>query len=208
MLIHKEIDIYFFFYLWFKLNLAVGKINITIEQFRQGNALVYKKIFDEYYPAIRSFAYSFIQDDNINEDIVQDAFMKLWERREQFTTLEVIKSYLYTIVKNDSLNYIRQEQIHDKHKDRIKVIEEPQFFVDHVLEEEVHFQIHKAIKDLSAQSKKVIGMSMTGYSNPEIAQKLNISVNTVKTIKKRAYSTLRKKLKGVYWILFFMMTQG
>lgn len=183
----------------------MGKINFTIEQFNRGNPLVYRKIFNEYYPSIRSFAYSVTRDDQLSEDLVQDAFMKLWERREQFSTTEVIKSYLYTTVKNAFLNYVRKEQIHDKHKQRIKELSDTQFFIDNVLEEEVHSQIHKALKDLPAQSKKIVSMSMIGYTNPEIAKELNVTVNTVKTIKRRAYITLRKKLKGMYWILFLMM---
>ena len=80
------------------------KIDFIIDQLNKGNPSVYKQIFKEYYPSIRSFAYTYTKDDKLSEDLTQDAFMKLWERREQFESSEVLKSYLYTTVKNTFLN--------------------------------------------------------------------------------------------------------
>ncbi len=182
------------------------RVDYIIDQLNKGNSLVFKQLFREYYPAIRSFAYTYTQDDELSDDLTQDAFMKLWERREQFDNSAVLKSYLYTTVKNSAFNHYRHENIHDKHKEKIKYLKDESVFIDNVLEEEVHHEIHNALKDLSPQAYKVISLSMSGHSNPEIAEKLNISINTVKTIKQRAYKTLRKKLKGIYWILFLMMT--
>jgi RNA polymerase sigma-70 factor (ECF subfamily) len=182
------------------------KIDFIIDQLNKGNSSVYKQIFKEYYSTIRSFAYTYAQDDKISEDLTQDAFMKLWEKREQFKNSETLKSYLYTTVKNAFLNHIRHEQIQDKYKNRIKELLDGQYFVDTMIEEEVHTQIHKALKNLPFQSKRIVTMSMSGFTNPEIADKLSISINTVKTIKRRTYATLRKKLKGIYWILFLMMS--
>lgn len=73
------------------------------------------------------------------------------------------------------------------------------------MEEEVHALIYETIKGLSVQSRRVVLMTMEGYSNPEIAEKLQISPNTVKTLKLRAYRTLRERLSGVHWLMFLLL---
>lgn len=73
-----------------------------------------------------------------------------------------------------------------------------------LLEDEVHAMVYEAIKDLSEQSRRVVIMTMDGASNPEIAEQLGVSVNTVKTIKLRAYRVLRERLKGLQWLLLLL----
>ena len=74
-----------------------------------------------------------------------------------------------------------------------------------ILEEEVHAMVYDAIKDLSERSRRVVILTMEGLSNPEIAKELGVSVNTVKTIKLRAYRVLRERLKGIQWLLLLLL---
>ena len=65
--------------------------------------------------------------------------------------------------------------------------------------------LYEAIKDLSEKSRDIVIMTLNGSSNIDIAKELNISVNTVKTVKLRAYRVLRKRLKGIQWLLLFLL---
>ena len=76
---------------------------------------------------------------------------------------------------------------------------------DFILENEIHEELYRALKDLPEQSRRVVVMTMHGLSNQEIASQLNISQNTVKTLKLKAYRVLRERLKNVHWFLLFLL---
>ena len=73
-----------------------------------------------------------------------------------------------------------------------------------IIEEEVHREIIAAIDKLPPERRRVVELSMVGYSQEEIAEKLNISVNTVKTQKRKAYAFLREELQHLF-VLFLML---
>ena len=74
-----------------------------------------------------------------------------------------------------------------------------------ILEEEVDSLIYNAISTLPPQAQKIVIMTMDGDSNLEIAQKLNITVNTVKSTKLKAYRILRKRLRNIQWLLALLL---
>jgi RNA polymerase sigma-70 factor (ECF subfamily) len=84
------------------------------------------------------------------------------------------------------------------------VIDQEFFFRDNVIEQETYLLIHNAIRNLSPQGQRVIELSLDGLKNQGIADQLGISLNTVKTIKFRAFKSLRNELKGnilaMFWI--------
>jgi RNA polymerase sigma-70 factor (ECF subfamily) len=132
---------------------------------------------------------------SVSKDIVQDIFVKIWEGKININKTKSVKSFLYTIVKNECVDYIKFKI---KEKDSLKYIAEltnDLSFDKAMIEEEIHFQIHLAIKKLSIKSQEIIILTLGGMTNPEIAEELEISINTVKTIKKRAYKNLREEIR-------------
>ena len=176
-----------------------------LKQLHQGNRLVFKNLFEKYYYALKGFSKKFIDRDDIGDDIVQDAFVILWKNREQIKSIIALKSYLYTIVRNNCLNHIRDEKTKSEIDDKLNVLESESFFEETIIEEEVSSEVYEAIKDLSPQARKIVILSMNGLTNPEIAEDLQVSVNTVKTLKKVAYKKLRERLKGIHWITLLML---
>ncbi len=75
-----------------------------------------------------------------------------------------------------------------------------------VVEEEVYAIIYKAIDELAPQSRKVILLSLQELSNGEIAEKLGISVNSVRTLKQNAYKKLKGLLKDYFYLLFLLIS--
>ncbi len=133
-------------------------------------------------------------------DIVQDAFAYFWNRRSEIHSISSAKCYLFKYVKNRSINYLRDRRVETAY---LKRIETKKFASNTIIEEETHHIIYNAIQLLSPQGQRVIEMTLDGLKNHEIAIQLGISLNTVKTIKGRAFKALRVELKDRYIELFF-----
>lgn len=73
--------------------------DVLIKKFRAGNGVIFKEIFDRYYLPVKSYGFQYIEDDEIVEDFVQDAFLKVWEKRADFYFVAAIKSFLYMSVR-------------------------------------------------------------------------------------------------------------
>ena len=86
-------------------------MNIAIEQIQHGNEQAFKSLFDEYYQGLCVFASAYLKDDDLSADVVQEAFVKFWNRRRDFDHIVKIKSFLYTIVRNDCLNIVQRQKV-------------------------------------------------------------------------------------------------
>jgi RNA polymerase sigma-70 factor (family 1) len=168
-----------------------------------------EQIFKQYYSRLVYFAFQLIGDKEQAEDIVQDTFIKYWNQREE-TGLAAgcLKSYLYTSVRNASLNVLRHQQVQDRFKiqaDPSEVAEET--VVHAIIRSEVVSALHAAIATLPASCQKVARLSfLEEKDNREIAAELGISVNTVKTQKQRGLQLLRLRLNPeIYTALLFLL---
>jgi len=175
--------------------------NNFIIKLHSGDERVFKEIFKKYYLPVRSFAWRFVKDNDIAEDIVQDCFLNVWEKRLTFNVIAEIRNYLYTSTRNACLDHLKHEQIKQKHAIQLLTTASQEEEQEYILEEEVDALIHQAIGTLPRQAQKMVIMTLNGDSNLEIAQKLNITVNTVKSTKLKAYQILRKRLRNVQWFL-------
>ena len=128
-------------------------------------------------------------DKDTAQDITQDVLSKFWENREQYKDVKSLDDFLFVMVKNAALSYLRSRQ---RENERYKQMEreeaEEQVFHSLVEEETNQLLIH-AINLLPAQTAHVMRLALSGYSNKEIALLVNVSVNTVKTLK---YGGVRK----------------
>lgn len=176
----------------------------TFNKIKSGDLKAFKHLFDGLYPSMCSIANSYIKDEDKSRDIAQEAFISLWNKREYYDSITSLKTFLYVSVKNLSLNYIRDkreeyitdEELHDK----IGVA-----FKNLVIEEEAIRIVNIAIENLPPQSSKIIKMGLTGMKNMEIAERLEISVNSVKTLKYNAMKALKVVLKDYYLILLIFL---
>ncbi len=177
-----------------------------IHDFKRWKVDSFKQFFENFYPSLCLFAHKYNKDHEVSLDIVQEAFVYIWNKNEDLNSLNSVKAYLYKYVKNRSLNYFRDSE-------RRKILNFEQldseiFFRDNLIEEETYQIIYDAIKMLPPQGQKVIEYSLDGLKIQEIAEKLNISTNTVKTIKLRAFKSLREELKDNIFILFMLLAQS
>lgn len=153
----------------------------------------FKNFFHQFYPVLSLFAERYVSDSDVANDMAQDAFIKLWDSKLKFLDDNARKAFLYTATKNNCLNFLKHKKVELKHQDQI--MDSEIFFRDLVIEQESYLILREAVSKLPTQAKKVIEFSLNGLKNPEIALQMNISINTVKSLKTNGYSILRHNLK-------------
>lgn len=162
-----------------------------------------KQLFERYYISLVLLARSYIHDQEIAKDIVQDIFLVLIKGQEKFTSIENLKIYLYSAVKNKCLKHIRHENVKERYQHFVLSSEEQdKFYQERILDEEVYNLLNQAIQELPNQCKKVFLLTLEGKSNTEIAEILKIGIETVKSHKKNGKKILYNKLKDTMTGLF------
>jgi RNA polymerase sigma factor, sigma-70 family len=162
----------------------------------------FKNLFDEFYQALCVFASTYLKDDALAADIVQEGFVKFWNKREGFDNYFKVKSFLYTMVRNDCLNYIRD---HKLKREDLSVIESLEFYTEVLVEEEAYRIFYNAVESLPYQTRQVIECALDGMKSSEIADCLGIAESSVHTLKKLAYKKLRIVLKEYYYLVFIFL---
>ena len=173
-----------------------------IQEFARGGESAFRVLYDRYAVALRYFAAKYLNEDTMIDDVVQDAFVDLWEKRADFRGEYAVKAYLYKAVRNDCLNLMRHQQVEDKYARRVVMEgEDSESFLDRILESEIFQTLSDVFNELPPACKEVYQMSLDGKSHEEIAQMLNISVNTVKKHKNNANHYMRERLKNILSLL-------
>jgi RNA polymerase sigma-70 factor (ECF subfamily) len=168
-----------------------------IFQLNKGDIKTFHTIYENMYHSLCLYGFKIINDEDIVKDVVQEAFIVLWNRRVEFNKLIGTKAYLYSTVRNQLLNLIRDKKtvpIED-----VNVNETT--FDNQITQEETYKLLREAIDELPEQTKNILNLAINGCLNDEIAEQLNISVNTVKTLKRKGYAKLREMLKDNIYLL-------
>ena len=162
----------------------------------KGN-IVFKEIFMTYYARIVYFAFQIVGDRVEAEDIAQDTFVNFWNQKENVSQHEIaIKNYLYLTAKNLCLNQIRHNNIVKEYqaKNQFSLLDDTDV-VNAIVSSEISSRIYQAIETLPARCREVTRMAyIQGLKNQEIADNLQISINSVRAHKQRAIQLLRNKL--------------
>ncbi len=137
------------------------------------------------------------------EEIVEDCMIHIWEHRQDMEHVHNFKSYLYTMVKNRAYSYLRKNKkeipLHTISHDSIAAE------VQYVIEEESHAIIIQALEALPPKCKKVFKLScLDGVKYKDIAEEMNISVNTVKSQRTRAVELIKRQLKDYPKALIYL----
>ena len=162
----------------------------------------FKLLFNDFFPSLVLFVDRYLNDGDKSADVAQESFIRLWKSSHEFESIDKTKSFLYTTARNICLNEFRHNVVVDQYNTVVKCLDSDIFFRDNIIEEETYSLVYSAINKLAPQSKKIILLSLRGYGNIEIAEELNISVNTVRTLKQNAY----KKLKSFLHDYFYLIT--
>jgi len=164
---------------------------------KNGNETAFEKVFKMYFRNLHAFAYTFMKDDSIAEEIVQNVFFKIWEKRDQLQIDDSLKAYLYRAVHNESLNHIKHLKIKNSFQLQYSGNMESsnQDASNQMIASELENDIQKAINELPQQCRTIFQMSrFEQLKYQQIADQLNISVKTVENQMGKALKVLRSKL--------------
>ena len=177
-----------------------------IKHIKRGDRKAFREVFDSYFQALSAFGYKYVSDPPVVEDMVQESFISFWEKRQDFDHINAVKSFLYTSVRNKCLNHVKHQTVRKKHEPALVYeLESDQNFTQHVIEEETFNLLLAEIKLLPESAMEIMILALNGLKNQEIADELNISINTVKTQKKIAYAKLKQKLEPSFATLLISL---
>ena len=169
-----------------------------------GEEAGFERLFLLYHAPLCFFCEKVTGNSDSGEDIVSQLFLTLWQRQTVFESANHAQAFLYRSARNACLNFIRTEQrAKSKQEAAAQVLsEEPVDYLQTFIRTETMAELYRAIASLPLQCRKVINLSyMEGLSNQEIADELDLSLQTVKNYKLRGLGLLKNKLPDSLFIL-------
>ena len=184
-----------------------------LDGLKKGHEDAYRYLYVEYYGKLCRVANFYVRDPFVSENLVGDLIFYLWENREELVIRESLNAYLFTSIRNRCYNYLSQAHV-QKESSITELQENSLIFSMHsetdlpigiLMEKELQNVIDLAISRLPEQTKKVFELKrFEDLSYEEIAELLNISVNTVRYHIKSALKKLRDDL-GEFLIAIILL---
>ena len=168
----------------------------------------YSKIYAIYFPKLVRFSQTYLHTQEDAENLVQDIFLYLWENREQIPLLGNMNAYLFTVVKNRCIDFLRRQAKNDEKKRSLSELEEKelQFKLYSFSVADIEHLISQAVDSLPARCKEIFILSrIEGLRHKEISERLNISVNTIESQIAIALKKLKVALKDYMPLFIFII---
>jgi RNA polymerase sigma-70 factor (family 1) len=168
--------------------------NLILKIAHEDDQSSFRKLFEYFYPRLFEYSKFFVKSDFFAEEVVSDSFVKVWRNKERLAHVENIQAYLYTIVKRESLNYIRNFKLNEKiliscdNKSQINIsLLTPE---TEYINNELLLVLDKAIRELPDKCRLVFQMvKEDGLKYKEVAEALEISE---KSVEKHISNALHK----------------
>lgn len=176
----------------------------------------FKQLYLQYYAPAKRFATLYVKRSDVAEDIVQDVFLKIYELQKNTSQCNFPMAYIMTSVKHGCISFLRGELLLTQFEGTYSEVERSEMqWMCHQLEtwdlttslnEDAFSEIYKAIDALPTQCREIfIRSKIEGKKHAEIAQELNISINTIESQMSIAYRKLRKSLEHILFLLLLFL---
>lgn len=181
---------------------------VLLQEIKAGNDEAFEFLFNSYYPRLRGYAVRFVKDDEMVRDIIQESFLKFWEKRDLIEAVS-LSSLLFAMVRNACLNYLKHQQLVEQHSLEYldaAVGREELYYWDFnlnpeysLLYKELQEQINLVMNDLPPRCREVFEMSrFKKMKNREIADALQISTTAVEKHIAKALARFSIHFKDKY----------
>lgn len=169
---------------------------------KKGNKVAFKQLHEKYFNQMCLYTLKSIHESGAVEEIVSDCFIGIWENRNKIEIKASVKYYLFLVLRHSIIDYYRKKKFLF---DSIERIPEPA--QEEVFDEQQQYAtLFEALEKLPGQRRRILELAVfDSLSYNEIAQKLDISKNTVKTQIGRAYRFLKENLNPDDFYLFFLL---
>ncbi len=166
---------------------------------RRSDRAVYTELFEITYDGLFGFSRSIVRDSQAAHDVLQDVYLKLWQIRESVDPDRSLKSLLYQMVRNYSLNHERQKKTRSTESIDTSLVEPaaPGNIEDDVHTSTLSGRIHSWIADMPDRRREAFVLSrFEGLSHEEIARVMNLTPRTVNNHIVLALTDLRSRLQA------------
>ncbi|HTD39113.1 MAG TPA: RNA polymerase sigma-70 factor [Mucilaginibacter sp.] len=179
----------------------------------EGSEMAFEKFFKTYFKSLHAYALVMLQDEIMAEEIVQQVFYRIWERKEQFRVHTSVKAFLYKAVYNECLNYLKHQKHKANHQNHVWYANRNSISNENaamrVELSELETRLQKAMNELPEQCRTIFYMSrFDELKYREIANQMGLSIKTVEAQMGKALKALRKKLVDflpiLIWLIFKM----
>lgn len=174
-----------------------------------GDVAGFKMVYDKFNKKIYTVVLKMLKSTVLSEEVTQEVFLKLWHHQQMFNDADHLEAWLRTTARNLSLNTFRKTILEKKlSEEAYRQFRESQNVTEEaILLHDARKQLDAAIERLPPQQREIyILCQQEGLKYEEVAQKLNISVNTVKTHMKRALASVRASMKsGIDLAILFIL---
>lgn len=180
----------------------------TKKQLKTGKPAAFKEVFRLLYPRMRGYCKLFIADDNEVEDVIQECFITLWEKRKSINPEKSIESFIFVILRNRCLNVLKSKKIEDRKVEIENLdVNELQYLYqldfsekeEKSIEEMLIESFREAVDELPEKMKQVfVACKIQGKKQKEVAEELGISVKMIEKQISKAKLQIRDKLMKQY----------
>jgi RNA polymerase sigma-70 factor, ECF subfamily len=187
-----------------------------LKELKYGSKKAFEYVFKTYYDPLCRYAEEILKDRHQSEDVVETIFIIIWEDRKKLDIHTSFRSYIYRSTYNACLNIIRKRKSESKYRaffrnhatfSKSHDYGSSSYPLSEIIEKEMESDISKVIAALPPQCKKIFLMSrVDDLSHQEIADKLDLSVNTVKSQIMSALKKIQVTLKKMMILLFLFTT--
>jgi len=172
---------------------------------KDGDEAAFNEIYHRYQGLLYVYACRITREENEAEDIVQEIFISLWDRRASLTLRGSLALYLYSAVRYKFFDRLDKQQVRSDYRDAfLRFIRQGEYFTDlYIRERELAQLIEKEVRSLPAKMQEVFHLSRTAHlTHKEIALRLGISEKTVKNQVNNALKILKSRIGWFSWFLF------
>jgi len=182
-----------------------------MQEIKADNMFAFDVLYKRYCKRVYKFGYSILKSREESENLTQDVFLSLWENRLKIEKNSSIKSYVFTITYNSAISIIRKKARESQFMEYLKSLQEINVEPVNIELEytELTNKLDEILQALPQRQKEIYLLHrVKGLKYSEIAESLNISVNTIENHMSRALKTIRKKLGNyslmaiLFWHLF------
>lgn len=178
-----------------------------INKLKEGDEASFKCLFDRYRNELFTYCLRITKERSLAEEIVQDVFMIIWQKRDEVQSQLPIRPYLYTIAQNLSFNFLKKAANDSKMKRQVFYESQKEFRQDWLVDfKDTKKLIEQAITQMPSKQRLIFSLSrMESKSHEEIARELQISKNTVKDQIFKALKAIRHYLQTHQLLLLFLL---
>ncbi|MGA9639287.1 RNA polymerase sigma-70 factor [Flavobacterium sp.] len=175
---------------------------------QQGKDRAFDELYIRYRDVLVRFVHQRMKSLDIAQEIVQEVFTTIWERRRMLVIQKKFSSYVYASVRYVTLDYIKAHAVTDEYVQEVVEASSPKInsTEDYIFHEELQDALQRSTDLLPKKAKEVFILSrFKNYTNKEISEELNISTDTVKYHIAYALRFMRINLKEFYFLLLFWL---